>query len=163
MVAVFEFHEGNSAAPGTIGSVSNLNMGSDDSKEVVPATYPIIAGENSYELWFVGSWSGVFTQVNNAQFWMSGGSYGTGEVILWTGSETDYVAPTTTTSTVAVGSVPTADPGTANVSIGSTLAASGSLEAEGRSDWVILQYQTEATTDPGPTNQKEFTYQWDEQ
>ena len=161
MVATFEFHEGNSTAPGTIGSVSNLNMGATDVKEIVVASSPISAGTNSFEKWFAGSWSGVFTKINNVQFWMNTGSFGTGEVLLWTGSETAYVEPTATTSSFALGSIPSADPGTANISVGSSL--SGSLVAEGRSDWVVLQYQTTASANPGPANQKTFTLQWDEQ
>ena len=161
MVATFEVHEGNGAIPGTIGSVGNLNMGNTDAKELVVMTYPVTVGNNAYEKWFVGSWSGTLTRVNNVQFWMSSGSFGVGEVLKWTGSETSYVAPLTSTSTVAIGSVSTSDPGTANVTIGSSLT--GSLLAAGRSDWLVLQYQTETTANPGPTNQKEFTIQWDEQ
>lgn len=164
MVATFEIHEGNSTAPGTIGSVGNLNMGTNDSKELTPATYPITVGNKSYEKWFVGSWYGAFTQVDNVQFYTSAGSYGTAEVIMWTGSETGYVQPIVAISTVAVGSVPVADPGTANVSLGSALAGSLIGAATGsRSDWIVLQYQVGSTADPGPTNQKTFTFEWDEQ
>lgn len=161
MVATFEFHEANSTAPGTLGSVGNLNMGTTDAKELVPATYPITAGSNSYEKWFAGSWSGTFTKIDNVQFWMSAGSYGTGEEIFWSGSETLYVEPVLTTSTIADITVPTADPGTANITIGSSLT--GSLEAAGRSDYIVLQYTTTGASAPGPTNQKTFTIQWDEQ
>ncbi len=161
MVALFQFHEGNGAAPGTLGSVGNINMGNSDTKELDPATFPITAGNNSFELYFVGSWSGAFTKVDNVQFWQSAGSLGTGEVIKWTGSITIFGQPVVTLSGSAVGSVPTADPGTANITLGSILA--GSLVAIGRSDWIVLQYQTESSASPGPTNQKTFTLQWDEQ
>lgn len=161
MVSTFEFHEANGAAPGSLGSVGNLNMGNTDSKELTPADNPITAGQNSFEKWFAGSWSGTFTKIDNVQFWLSAGSFGTGESIDWSGEETLYVQPTDSTSTVATTSVPTSDPGTANVSVGSSL--SGSLEAEGRSDYVVMQYQTTASANPGPTNQKTFTIQWDEQ
>lgn len=161
MVSTFEFHEANGTAPGSLGSISNLNMGNADAKELTPADNPITAGNNSYEKWFVGSWSGTFTKIDNVQFWQSAGSFGTGESIDWSGSETLYVQPTTSESTIATTSVPTSDPGTANVSLGSSL--SGSLETTGRSDYVVLQYQTTASASPGPTNQKTFTIQWDEQ
>lgn len=161
MVATFEFHEANGAAPGTLGSVGNLNMGNIDSKELTPASNPITAGNNSYEKYVVGSWAGTFTQIDNVQFWMSAGSFGTGESIDWSGSVTAYADPVATTSTVATTAIPTSDPGTANVTIGSSL--SGTLSAAGRSDYIVLQYQTTVSADPGPTNQKTFTIQWDEQ
>lgn len=161
MVSVFQVHEGNSTAPGTIGSVGQLNMGNTDAKNIVAATNPITAGSNSYEKWFVGSWSGTFTKVSNAKFYVSAGSYGTGEVIKWTGSRTLYVAPTISNSSFAVGSVELTLPGTANVTIGSSLT--GSLESTGRSDWIVMQYQTTTSANPGPTNQKTLTFVWDEQ
>lgn len=161
MVSTFYFAEGNSTAPGTIGSVGNFNFGTTDAKELTPASYPITAGNNSYEKWIVGSWSGTFTKISNGQFFMSAGSYGNTEVIKWTGSATLYTQPTTSASSFAVGSVPTSDPGTANVTFGSSLT--GSLVAPGRSDWVVMQYVTGAAGSPGPTNQKTFTLQWDEQ
>lgn len=160
MVATFEFHESNGAGE-TMGSVGNLNMGNTDAKELTPANNPITAGNNSYEKWVVGSWAGTFTQIDNVQFWMSAGSFGTGESIDWSGSETTYAQPVSTTSTVATTAIPTSDPGTANVTLGSSLA--GTLSSEGRSDYIVLQYQTTASADPGPTNQKTFTIQWDEQ
>ena len=162
MTATFYFAENNGVFPGTLGSIANLNMGASDSKEVVVASSPILAGANSFEKWIVGSWSNSFTKINNVQFWMSAGSYGTGEVIKWTGSESTYVQPTASTSTKAVGSVPTSDPGTANVSINSSLAGS-LITSPGRSDYIVLQYGTSASASPGPTNQKTFSIQWDEQ
>jgi hypothetical protein len=161
MASTFYFVEGNGAVPGVIGSVSNFNFGTTDGKELTPASYPIFAGSNSYEKYVAGSWSGVFTKINNVQFYMSAGSYGTGEVIKWTGSSTNYVQPTTVTSMIAVGSLPTSDPGTANVSLGSSLT--GSLVTEGRSDWIVMQYQITGSAEPGPVNQKSHTIQWDEQ
>ena len=94
MVSTFTFHEGNGAG-GTLGSVGNLNLGTTDAKELVPATYPITAGNNSFEKWFVGSWGGTFTKISGVRFWKASGAYGTGEVIKWTGSATLYSTPTT--------------------------------------------------------------------
>jgi hypothetical protein len=160
MVSTFYYAEGNSTAPGTIGSVGNLNFGSTDAKALVPATYPITAGTNSFEKFVAGSWAGTFTKISNLKFYMSAGSYGTGEVIKWTGSATAYVQPSTTTSTLAVGSVPIVSAN--NVTIGSILAGS-ITSSPGRSDWIVMQYQTTASASPGPTNQKTFTLTWDEQ
>lgn len=162
MVATFSFAEKNGASPGTwTGSISNLNFGNTDQPMLVTATYPITVGNNSYEKYVAGSFGGAFTKISNVQFWMSAGSYGAGEVIKWSGSVTTYATPTATTSVVAVGSVPTSDPGTANVSVHGALT--GSLLAAGSTDFITLQYQTTSSAGPGPVNQKTFTIQWDEQ
>jgi hypothetical protein len=160
MVSTFAFHEGNGAAPGTFGSVANLNTGSSDSKELVTSTYPVIAGQNSYEKWFVGSWGGTFSKINNVQFWKSNGAYVTGEVVKW-GSSTTYVRPTTTTSTVALGSVPIAAPGSQNVLMQGTLT--GSIVTTGSSGLIVLQTQSTVSVTPGAANTKTYTIQWDEQ
>lgn len=161
MVSEFSFHENNGASPGTLGSIINLNMGSVDQKNLSPASNPVFAGGNSFEKWFAGSWAGTFTKIDNVKFWMSAGSYGTGESIVWNGSQTLYVTPTSDESTVAVSAVPSSEPVAANVSLGSSL--SGELNVVGRSDWIVLQHQTTASANPGPTNIKQFTIQWDEQ
>ena len=104
--------------------------------------------------------SGSFTRIENLQFWKSAGALVGGEVINWTGQKTAYAVPTETTSTFADTAIPTADPGTANVSITATL--SGSLTAEGDSDFIILQASIASTASAGATNTKTMTAQYDE-
>lgn len=159
MVSTFYFAESNGAAPGTLGSTPNVNFGNTDASNITPASNPITAGNNSYEKWIVGSWSGTFTKISNAGFWSSAGSQGTGETLLWTGSVTKYTTPVATASGSALGSIPTTFAN--NYFLGSAL--SGSLIAAGRGDWIVLQYKTTASAGPGPVNQKTFTMQWDEQ
>lgn len=163
MAATFSFGEAY-GSPGIVinGSITNVNMGSLGSPNLTAASYPITRGENSYEKYIFGSWGGTFTKIDNLQFYASAGSYGTGEVIKWQGSSvTTFTPPVTTTSVVATGSLPFADPGTANVSIANTLA--GSIYASpGSSDYIVLQYQTTSSAAVGPTNTKTLTLQWDE-
>ena len=157
------FAERYSTSPGLFnGSIANLNFGNFGSPELNQLVYPIVRGTNSYEKWMMGSFSGTFTQINNIKLWMGTGSYGTGEVIKYDGSQTTYVTPTISTSAIAVGSIPTALPASNNVSIKGLLTAAGSLTATGSTDLVVLQYQTTAGAASGPTNQKIFTLQWDE-
>jgi len=158
MAATFSFAERNNS--GWTGSIANLNFGSTDSAELTPLDYPITAGSNSYEKWIVGSFSGTFTKIDNIRFWKSSGTYVTGEVIKWTGSETTFSTPTQNTSTVAVGSVPESEPASANVTIGGSLT--GSLTATGSTDYIVLQLQTTTSTPAGAVNQKEFTLAYDE-
>ena len=86
---------------------------------------------NSYECWLRGHFTGSFNKIQNCQFWKSSGS-DTGISIKWDGETTAYSTPVTTNSTIATADVPTADPGTANVSIGGSLA--GELTAAGFTD-----------------------------
>lgn len=159
MVATFGWVEYLSNATDT-ATPTNLNLGSTLAANLAPSTYPITAGTYSYEKWVKANFSGSFTRIDNIQFWKSAGAYVTGEVINWTGQQTAYAVPTESASADATGAVPTADPGTANVSIGGSL--SGSLTATGSSDFIILQASVTTAASAGAVNQKTFTLQYDE-
>lgn len=159
MVATFGWVEYLSNATDT-ATPTNLNLGSTLAANLAPSTYPITAGTYSYEKWIKVNFSGSFTRIDNIQFWKSAGAYVTGEVINWTGEETAYSAPTESASSDATTSVPTSDPGTANVSIGGSL--SGSLTSTGSSDFIILQASVTSAASAGAVNQKTFTLQYDE-
>jgi len=159
MVATFGWVEYLANATAT-ATPTNLNLGSTLSANLAPSTYPITAGTYSYEKWVKSNFSGSFTRIDNIQFWKSAGAYVTGETIAWTGQQTAYAAPTESASGDATVAVPTADPGTANVSIGGNL--SGSLTATGSSDFIILQASITTAASAGAVNQKTFTLQYDE-
>lgn len=84
----------------------------------------------------------------------------TGETIAWTGQKTAFVAPTTSASSYATTAIPTADPGTANVSINAALA--GSLTTTGSSDFIIMQASVTTAASAGSSNQKVLTISYDE-
>lgn len=144
----------------TTATPTNLNMGSTLAANISASLYPITAGSSSYEKWIKLHFSGTFTRIENLQFWKSAGSYVTGESIVWEGEQTTYATPTNAASTIATTAVPTADPGTANVSIGGSL--SGSLTAEGDSDFIVLQTAITGAASAGSTNLKTFVIQYDE-
>ena len=161
MVATFAWSETYGTGSGTVGTPTNLNFGSTSAIDLTPSTYPITAGTNSYEKWVRGGFSGAFTRIDNIQFWKSAGAYVTAEAVKWLGAaNTAYTASTTDTSSIATVAVPTADPATANVSIGGNLT--GSLTATGFTDYVVMQAQIGATASAGAVNQKTFTLQFDE-
>jgi len=159
MVATFGWVEYLANATST-ATPTNLNLGSTLAANLAPSTYPITAGTYSYEKWFRANFSGSFTRIENLQFWKSAGAYVTGETIKWTGNYSTYTTPITVVSTIATTSVPTADPGTANVGIGGSL--SGSLTAAGTSDFIILQASVTTAASAGAVNQKTLTLQYDE-
>ena len=165
IAATFARSQSNGAGETITDSIGSINMGSDDSANLDPITYPITAGNRSYEVYIRGKFTGTYTKVDNIQFWKSAGTYVTGETIFWTGSAS-YATPVSSASSVAVGSIPTADPGTANVTIGTSL--SGSLYDNGTgttgsyTDYIAMQTETTASSPAGATNIKTFTFQYDE-
>lgn len=167
MAATFNWAQsyGDSGSPTTtdLGSSGNLfNFKSaDDATAANYSSNPVVAGENSYEVWIRAHLTGTFNTIENLQFWMSTDfSPNTGLSVKWEGEQTTYVTPTASTSSVATTAVPTSDPGTANVSIGGSL--SGQLTGAGYSDYIVLQLQTTTSAAAGDSSLAVFTLQYDE-
>ena len=154
---------------------SNVNFGSDDSPDIVPATYPITAEADghSFEKWlrlYVSNMGGS-SLIDNLKIWLSnlGGGWKTGEGISCNLRTSGYVqasyqtgGPVDTNSTIADQVMPEAEPGGANLGIGGSL--SGSIAAApAYSDYAVLQLDVSASTPAGAVNQKTITFQWDEQ
>lgn len=167
MVATVDISEQNGTSPGTThDAVANINYGNNDQYEVVPASYPITVGNNSFEKYnrFHVSGMGGSNSIGNLQIWKSLGNYLTGEGIqtnLRTSGyvNTSYATPTITTYTNQT--LPVSNPGSANLGIAGTLG--GTLTAAGYSDYWKHQLQSTTSTTPGSANQKTFTIQYDEQ
>lgn len=171
MAATFAWCQYNGAG-GTkteLGSSGNLfNFKNIDT--ATPADYssnPITASDTpdqgrSYEVWLKAYFGGTFNTIDNLQFWRSTDfSPNTGLSIYWKGNnQTAYVQPVKTDSTVATNPIPTADPATANVSIGGSL--SGSLTVSGYSDYIVLQLDVASTANVGDTSLAVYTLQYDE-
>lgn len=158
MAATHAWEESQSNATST-ATPTNLNMGSTLSANLTPSTYPITAGLYSYEKWIRCLFTGSFTSVSNLQFWKSDGDLVTGEVINWTGEQETYVAPTTLVSSYATTALGTTS-GTANVGISGT--TTGSMTSTGYTDFIILQSSISTAASAGATNQKTFSFAYDE-
>lgn len=170
MTALVQISETNGAGSGTPHqNVSNLNAGSNDSYEIVPATYPITVGTNAYHKMNRVEWvSGTANKIDNLQIWIDTGSgYKTGEGIQTNlrtsayGGALTYSSNNPSQTTFTDQTMPTADPTAANLGIGGTLA--GNLTAVGFSDYWKWQLQTTGSTPAGDANQKTFHIQYDEQ
>lgn len=168
MAATFAWAGTYGAAPGTsldLGASGNLFNFKNANSLADPSDYttnPVTASNPSFEVWLRGHFTGDFSTVKNIQFWKSDGVADTGITIKWDGDgNTAYQTPVNTTSTLATVVIPTADPGTANVSIGGSLA--GELSADGYSDYIILQIQTTVSAASGDSSLYVFTCQYDEQ
>jgi len=155
-VASVEWSESNLAGPTVTDGISNINFGSNESANIVVATYPITTGTNSYHkaIRFHCSNMGTSNKLDNFQFWKSAGTLMTEETLVWL-MQVAYVRPVTT-SLGATG-CPTADPGSSNVT-----PAAG-LSAVGYSDYIHLQVKSTTNTEAGNANQLTFTLQYDEQ
>jgi len=144
---------------GTSGNLFNFKN-YDDATAANYTTYPVVAGTKSFDVWLLGKFTGSFNKVDNTQFWMSTDfSPATGLSIKWSCQDA-YQTPSTA-ATYASASVPTADPGSQNVSITGT--STGSLAASGYTDWIALQLQTTTGATAGDTSLATFTLQYDEQ
>lgn len=154
--------------------IQNLNMGSVDEAELVPASYPIVAEADGhgFEKWirFFASAMGGSTTLDNFKVWISnlGGGYKTGEGMSTNLRESGYSAasypsggPVDTNSGVAGQVMPVTEPTGPNVGIGGVL--SGQItSAPSYSDWCVFQLDVTASTPAGALNTKTFTTQWDE-
>lgn len=172
MAATFNWAKRFGTSPGTdadLGASGNLfNFMDEDSNTAANySTKPITASDTadqgrSYEVWLRAHFTDTFNTVDNLQFWMSTNfSPATGLTVKWNGDTSGaYVTPVKTDSTIATATVPSSDPGTANVSIGASL--SGSLVAAGFSDYIVLQLDCGLTAAPGDTSLATFSLQYDE-
>ena len=167
MAATFSWVESNLTA-GDTGVPTNLNLGSVNQRNLAPSTYPISAGSYSFSKWVQGDWSGSFTRIENLKFWMSGSGSGyvTDETLnvsattgVYAGTSV-YVTPTNGADAKAVVTMPTAEPGSANVGIGGSL--SGSLASAGRSDFIVVQASIGVNAPAGAVQTKTWTLQYDE-
>jgi len=161
MTATFTWVEYLANATAT-ATPTNLNFGSSITANLHPSDHPVTAGTNSYEKWVRGHWAGTFTRIENLQFFnCSGTTWSTYEVLRFKGEgQTAYVAPTEDASTIATVTMPTTDPGVANVGIAGDTSAS--LTSEGDSDYIVLQNQIGANETAGSTALKTFRLQYDE-
>ena len=153
MSANFQWSESNGATPTVTDGVTSLNFGNADSPNIVPASNPITAGTNSYEKWVRGHFYGTYNSVANLKFYMSAGSYVTGEQIV-AAVNAAFATPIASTSVVATAAVPTV--------LGSALVPTAPGASPSYSGYITLQLQTTGSTPPGNVNTKTFTLQYDE-
>lgn len=166
MAATVQLAEFNTGGETETDGISNLNYGSNDSANLVVATYPITVGQHSFEKYVkvhVTAMGGS-NQIDNLQIWKSAGAYVTDEMIQTNLTASGYTSvsyATPATASYSGNDCPTADPGGANLGIAGSL--SGALTAAGYSDYWKSQLQTGAGTPAGNANQKTYTIQYDEQ
>lgn len=165
MSAIIEICESNGAGETVSHNISNSNMGNTDAVNLNPDNFPISAGNRSYvkyqrfhvtdmggssiidtlKVWRTGALGGSATHVTNAR--TSG----------YAGALT-YATPVTSAVTGVTQTMPTSEPGSANLGIGGSL--SGQLTDVGYSDYLGHQIVTDSGDVEGATCT--MNYQYDE-
>ena len=168
-VAFVEWH--GSDTPGTTNgeATTNINLGSADTVDVVPASSPIQAGDRSYFKQGKFNFSGSMTQIDNPRVFKSSGVYKTEEVMEFSGGISASVPDETDQSWPAI---PTSLPGTANV-VFPNLTTDAILQEDNestpgytsgsRSGLVGFQLETTSNTETGAVNQKVISITYDKQ
>lgn len=161
MGATYHWSESNHVAEDVTDDIANLNFVNEDNPQKTPvSSYPITAGENSYEKYNRAKFTGSFTEITNMKFWKSAGAYVTDEAIKAAANQT-YGTPVATTSAKATVDVPIIV-GSA-LSIESTEGDTSKITIDGGyTKYIVTQLQTLVTTPAGAVNQKTFTFQYDE-
>lgn len=167
MPAIVEVDESNGAVETVTDGITAYYYVSVDAPNSDP-TGAMVKSTNSYEKWW--RWHLVTlddsTAVTQCRFYAaaappSGWAHGfNGSTLAGTYAganhkQTTYSAPATTTTRTPE-TVPTADPGTANIGIGGSLT--GSLTAPGRSDYLVSQLRCDGTVTSGPSLDLWFAY-----
>jgi hypothetical protein len=167
MAALFGWAQTNGVASakvttalGISGNLFNFKK-RDDAIAANYSTYPVTAGQKSYEVWLRAKFTGVFNRVDNVQFWRSTNfSPATGLATNWAPSTPSAYATPVSGTNKAVSGVPSADPGTANVRCRGGLTSG--LVASGYTDYIVLQLATTSAAPAGDTSLAIFTMNYDE-
>ena len=161
MSATFAFSESNLVGQVVADGIANINFGSVDDHELVPATYPITRATNSFDKYIRALFTGSWTEISAMKFWKSAGTYKTDETITGSANAT-YATPSQTSNGDSL--IPTSE-GTAlaiNSAEGAATIIYGASGVSGYSAYVRLQTKTLVTTPSGAVAQKTFTFQYDE-
>ena len=154
MPAIFEWTETNGAPPGTTTlALANVNFGGIDAPNLASPNNRVIAGQNSFEKWLRGRFSGTFTTIDNLRFFKSAGTL-PANAFIKAAVNAAYAAPTNAASAVAVADVPTTEAG--------ALAPSAPGASPSFSGYITLQMQTTSAAAYGAVPTQTFTLKYDE-
>jgi len=153
MAATYAWNEYNGAGETETAGISNVNFGSVDSPNLSSPNNRVVAGQNSFEKWIKGDFSGSYTQIDNLKFWKSGGSLPAG-VTIKAAVNASYATPTDSASVVATADVPEAE--------GSALVPTSPGASPSNSGYITMQLQATGGATPGSIGTQTFTLRYDE-
>ena len=153
MVATHQFSESNGVAETVTDGIVNVNFGNTDAPNIVVASFPIRAGNNSFSKYIRSKFTGTFNTISVMKFWRSDGAAMPTGIAITAGANPAYATPSTADDGDAA--EPTSE-GTA-LSIGPTTITTPSY-----SNYIRLQMETTVAASPGNTPTFTHTYQYDE-
>lgn len=142
MAATFSFGESNGAGEvkADLGSAGTLwaYKSADTSGTTDYVTNPITRGNNSYEKYIYGKFTGTFNQIQNIKFWGASTVPQAGVTMFAVSTQAaGYATPATSTVKTGANQMPQA---------GNQLSVGPTLSASGYSNYVIAQMRTDATS-----------------
>jgi hypothetical protein len=161
MAADFVWSESSGIGEDITDDIANINFGSVDAPNIVPATNPVTRGQNSFAKYIRGKFTGTWTSISNLVFWKSSGDYVADEIIKAV-SNIAYVTP----SQADTGDDPIpVTKGTAlsvNSAEGEPIIEYGATGVSGYTAYIRLQAQSTVNTPNGAANSKVLTISYDE-
>jgi len=141
MADVINISEANTASETVTDGISNGNYGSTDAANLTTSTYPIRAGENSYDKYHKLHWAtkDVYTQLSNITVYRSAGTLSGSDTHTY---EEDATFATPSTADITGTAFPTTS--TEAFSVTGTLTAQGEY-----SSYVRSQIQVDSATTAG--------------
>ena len=164
MAATVQINEYNLAGEVKEANITNSNMGDTDAPNLDPVGYPVTPGNNTYEKYqtLEVTAMGGSSRIDNIKIWrtdaLGGSAVHVTNARTAAYAEKFYATPIKNNSTQATETMPSSEPGTANLGIGGAL--DGNLEVTGETDLLIHQIQTNAGDVAGSTST--MNYQYDE-
>lgn len=165
MAATVEICESNGAGETITHNITDTDMGATDAANLDPVANPITPGNRSYIKYqrFHVTAMGGSSAIDNLKVWRTGSLGGSATHVTnartssYAGALT-YATPVATAVTNVDQTMPTSEPGSANLGIGGSLT--GQLTATGYSDYLGHQIVTNGADTAGSTST--MNYQYDE-
>lgn len=172
MAATFVWEEANGAGQTITSNRTECNWKNIDDSTTAYTSSPITAGNNSYDKWQYGKFSGTYNQILNGKWAHTAGVLGTGLTLKGapTGaSQLTYATPSTTananlsvdmTAVTAIGSGTVVYFGGTSANTGSKTASTTANPAY--TNYLTTQLQTTVSASAGDTTTVTITLQYDE-
>lgn len=172
--ASFEWDEANGGAQTVTHDVDNVNWKNEDSVTDNYASFPIQAGNDSFEKWQYGHFSGTYNQILNGLFAHTAGALGAGLSLFGPppmtadGDKLSYATPssaentdltTDMTSVIAIGSGVAVWFGITSPTGAKTAATTAN---PAYTNYLTTQLRTTGAAAPGDTASCNLTLQFDE-
>lgn len=176
MAVTFEWDEDHGSGPTTQHNATNVNWKSVNDYSTAYSSAPITAGQNSYEKYQYGHFSGAYNSLSAGLFAHTSGALGTGLTLKVSptmtadGDRKAWATPVTTTSTQATVDITSVVPIASGIAVwfGGTGPASSGKAATCTTalpvytNYLVTQLQTTGSASAGDTATVTLTLQYDE-